>query len=73
MDGRGLCQEFLLYSLEQLGNNTLFMSKKDFILFNCIPEEVINKLYKTMGQLTALAILYINCRVPLPLSSELFI
>ena len=38
------------------------MGKKNFMLFNCIHEDVINKRYKTMGQLTALAILYINRR-----------
>ena len=59
-DGGGLYREFLLYSMEALGNNTLFMGKKNFMLFNCIPEDVINKRYKTTGQLTALAILYIN-------------
>ena len=36
------------------------MGKKNFMLFNCIPEHVINERYKTMGQLTALAILYID-------------
>ena len=46
--------------MEQLANNTLFMGKKNFMLFNCIPEDVINKRYNTMGQLTALPILYIN-------------
>ena len=32
------------------------------MLLNCIPEDVINKRYKTMGQLTAWVILYVNSR-----------
>ena len=59
-DGGELYREFLLRPTENFLHSTLFFGKKSQALFNCAPQDIMDKKYKMLGQITALSILYIN-------------
>ena len=59
-DGGGLYREFLLRSMENFLDSTLFFGKKGQAFFNCVPQDIMDKKYKMLGQIKALSILYIN-------------
>ena len=46
--------------MENLLDSTLFFGKKNQAFFNCVPQDIMDKKYKILGQITILSILYIN-------------
>ena len=47
--------------MENLLDSTLFFGKKNQAFFNCgTPQDIMDKKYKILGQITILSILYIN-------------
>lgn len=47
--------------MENFVNSTLFFGKKSQAFFNCVPQDIMDKKHKMLGQITALSMLYINC------------
>lgn len=46
--------------MENFVDSTLFFWKKSQAFFNCVPQDIMDKKYKMLGQITALSMLYIN-------------